>query len=216
MDTIEETLQKTLETLSSTKALRTTAQPFDEKRKRTWLDRWLKLEARHPKLIELEGVVFEFCRDYAKRPGKGRRLLITGENGSGKTHTAKAISRWASRLAIDLPWMMGDMGPRLARSEFINWPMHIRSLYGHFDRKVTDDDVDLLVVDDVGAEHDPSKFAAGELYLVLEQREYNWLVMTSNIPWDNWRDRFDQRTASRLMRNFTLVSLDGVPDFKSL
>lgn len=159
--------------------------------------------------------MFEFCRDYSRKPSRGRRLMIYGGNGSGKTHAAKAIYRWASRMAIELPWVHGEMGDRLATAKLVNWPMFIRSLYGHFDQATELDDADLLILDDVGAEHDPSRFAASELYLQIEKREHKWTVLTTNISPDSWRDRFDQRTASRLLRNFTAVSLEDVPDYNA-
>lgn len=164
----------------------------------------------------LQRDVYNFCADYAKCPSEGYRLMIYGQNGCGKTHTARAIARWASLAAINLPLVSGDEGQRLATSEFFNWPKVVSDLKrGSWE--IVDDmmPVNMLVLDDIGAEHDPSQMAVEKLYLLLERRVNMWTVVTTNYVPDAWESRFERRIASRLMRNFKHIALDEVPDYNA-
>ena len=73
----------------------------------------------------------------------------------------------------------------------------------------------LLVIDDIGAEYDPSKIATEKLYLLLEHRERKWMVLTTNVPPEKWEEKFERRISSRLLRNSHIVALDKVPDYNS-
>lgn len=212
---IEAIMNRIRETWESTRTQPTTQQPQRHCNREVWLAKWVGLKVTHLKLSRLETGIFEFCRDYAKSPARGRRMLIHGPNGCGKTHAAKAISRWASRVAIELPLAMGDMGARLAESVYWNWPAFVRSLYGKWDRTNELVEKELVILDDIGAEHDPSKFGSAELYFILESRERKWTVLTTNVHPNEWAKKFDQRIASRFLRNCTVVDLEGVPDFRT-
>lgn len=215
---LEIMVEKVLEIAVSAPALQ--AKPrlpmsCDESKKRRWLEKWIRMQANHPQLRSLENSLWAFCKDYAKQPNRGRRLLIFGNNGCGKSHSAKAVYRWASRLAIDLPLCVGDDGIRLSTAEYVHWQSFIKHMMAtkQWDASEALKDPDLLVLDDIGSEHDPSGFAKSELSLVLEQRETSWMIMTTNFGPDAWDDRFDRRIASRFLRNCDIVDLSRVPDW---
>lgn len=223
-ETLEETCQRILATLESSKAQRTTPPPplakSNDKTRRAWLDSWLKIKANHPQLIELEKKVHRYCADYAKRPGGtcGRRLLIYGENGTGKSHAAKAIAAWAQRVAINLPLVHGEVGMRLAECQYFKWPVVVKNLYaGNWYVLEEMTRASMLILDDVGAEHEnQSKIGVQNLYMILERMEKSWMVITTNIGPADWEAKFERRISSRFMRNTDLVPLDQVPDYNSL
>lgn len=145
-------------------------------------------------------------------------MVIYGPNGVGKSHTAKAVSRWAKRTAIELPLVVGDDGsPKLSECHYVFWPSLCQQVKNDQEWSAFEDLIkcELLVLDDIGAEHDPSKWAAGQLYLILERREYRWTMITTNYGPDAWESKFDKRIASRFLRNSTLVSLEEAPDFNN-
>ena len=74
-------------------------------------------------------------------------------------------------------------------------------------------DLALLVLDDIGAEHDPSGIGKEKLYYLLERRECKFTVLTTNVPPSQWELKFERRIASRFLRNCTVIDLSDVPDY---
>jgi DNA replication protein DnaC len=185
--------------------------------KQAWLDKWLRLNPHHPLLARLQNEVWSFCANYAKRPSSGYRMIISGENGTGKSHSAKAIHNWASRLAMRIPLVISDDGEmRLADTMFVHWPTTVdRFKEGNWYLVQEMMPVSLLVIDDIGAEHDPSRAGMEKLYLILERRVAKWTVITTNVPPESWESKFERRIASRFLRNARHVSLADVPDYNS-
>ena len=65
----------------------------------------------------------------------------------------------------------------------------------------------LLIIDDVGAEHDPSRNGTDKLCQVLSRREKRFTLLTTNIKPEAWAERFDVRIADRLLRNSVVLNL---------
>lgn len=219
---VEATLRKILETLESSKAPPTTPKPegasSNANAKRRWLDKWLRLNTKkHPQLLELEDAIYQFCSGYAKNPTTGYRLVIFGENGVGKSHAARAVHHWAKSIALHIPLVVGEeLNATTARSELHNWAQLmnlVRAGQWEFIEQLIP--LNLLVLDDVGAEHDPSKFGSEKLYLLLERRVNRWTIITTNIHQSEWENKMDRRIASRLFRNCQHVCLDSVPDYNT-
>lgn len=214
---LRELLPPTLAMLESPSGPQTTEKLPDEKRKRTWLDKWLRLRSHHPQLRELENEVYRFCVAFGKHPGRGYRLIIHGENGTGKSHSARAICRWAQLLATRLPIVATSNWFGSPKSHCVLWPEICTELKeGRWTLLNDLVGTNLLCLDDVGAEHDTTGFAKEKLCWLLERREFMWTVLTTNIKPEEWSLRFERRIASRLIRNSRIVSLDQVPDFSSL
>lgn len=162
--------------------------------------------------------VYEFCKAYSKRPSVGNRLIISGPNGVGKTHCAKAIHKWAQRISLQLPLVHipnvdGD-DIQLATAQYLFWP----GVVDGFKRDEWDIVEEackqsLVVLDDVGAEHDPSGIGREKLYYMLERRAQMWTVITTNVPPNQWDTRFESRIASRFLRNCVVVDLADVQDY---
>lgn len=71
----------------------------------------------------------------------------------------------------------------------------------------------LVIIDDMGAEHDPSGIGREKLFFMLERRAKQWTVMTTNVPPEQWETKFERRIASRFLRNCQAVDLSQVPDY---
>lgn len=214
-------LPKILEIAGSASARPTTPPPnpdsnVNSKKKRVWLDKWLNLTQTHPDLSRLEDAVYTFTAGFAKTPGRGQLMVIWGENGCGKTRTAKAIIRWANSVALLLPMVNSDLGFRRVNALFAHWPRVVDGFKKQqFD--ITEElmKTDLAALDDIGAEHDPSGFGREQLYLVLSRRETLWTVVTTNLVPSQW-DTMERRITSRLFRNAVHVDLSRVPDFSTV
>lgn len=120
-------------------------------------------------------------------------------------------------MAINLPLVMGESGEiRLSDAMFFNWPRVVdRFKNGEWDIIEEMFECSLLVLDDLGAEHDPSRVSVQKLYQILERREYKWTLFTTNIGPTGWEHKFDRRIASRFLRNSRHVSLEDVPDYNT-
>ncbi len=215
------TPKKILETLELSVAPPTTPQPSQDssvnvKKRSDWLSKWLNLTITHPQIQILQAEVFRLASEYARRPTRGRTVVIFGENGCGKTRTAKSVARWASSIAVKLPLVDDDVGMRLARCEYDHWPSVVDGFHKkQFSRPDDLRDCELMILDDIGAEHDPSSFAKEQLYLLLTRREFRWNIFTTNFPPSSWEQKFERRIASRLFRNATHIDMSQVPDFST-
>lgn len=70
----------------------------------------------------------------------------------------------------------------------------------------------LLVIDDIGAAHDPSKFGVSKLLEIMQRREFMWTVFTSNMTMEQIAT-LDTRIASRFLRNGCKVIEMPIQDF---
>lgn len=215
---------KTLETMESQPLVQATencaASSYRDKMrlgqetfKRNWINKRLNLDHHHPELIHLEESVWSFCRGVAMNPKAGKRYVVFGNNGVGKSKSAKAIYRFMRDRALDLPLVDADYGLRTCDCLLVNWAETVDNF------KAGDWSIDhlieatVLVLDDIGAEHDPSKVGVEKLYLILERREHKWTWITTNIIGDAWEERFERRISDRLNRNSFLVDLTKVPSY---
>lgn len=124
-------------------------------------------------------------------------LVLTGEVGSGKTHTAVAVARalflagrtvecWATVDLLDA--LRPDGGVELDQLA----------------------DVDVLVLDDLGAER-PSEWVAERLYALVNRR---WLyerptIVTTNLVLGELATGLGARAASRLLHDALILHLQG-------
>ena len=198
--------------------LRQTSEPslIDTKKrvKPEWLKKWLRLENRHPRIQKVEKEVGEFCRDVWESPGHGRLLVLYGDNGTGKTHCAKAVHRWIGHVGHTKQWVEQTGVISSLKSLMWFWPEFLDALKnGQWDITADCLATPVLILDEVGGDHDPSKVGADKLCQILSRRENRWTLLTTNVKPEAWAERFDERIASRLARNSRIVNLEGVPDF---
>lgn len=190
--------------------------------KKTWCENWLQLNvAHHPDLQKLERAVTKFCLNIWVNPKRGWLLVIHGENGTGKTHCAKAVHRWIQSTGHANQYIraikQADEHRTYLRSYFWSWPELIDHLKnGGWDIISDLLEVPVLIIDELGGEHDPSRVGVDKLCQVLSHRERMFTLVTTNIQPEAWEKTFDRRIASRFGRNAITVDLSNVPDFATL
>ena len=165
-------------------------------------------------LKRLEVETGRFCFDAWRSPQRGRLLVLAGPNGTGKTRCAEAVRRWLELVGHAKQFVKRP--GHISHLDCCCWPWP--KLLDHFKNGGWDvlDDLfaaTVLIIDDLGAEHDPSGIGVDKLCQVLSRREEMWTLITTNISPAKWSEKFDKRVASRLFRNSTLVDLSTVPDF---
>lgn len=105
----------------------------------------------------------------------------------------------------------------LAWTQYAHWPSVIDEFQKTQDIAVIEElnICSVAIIDDIGAEHDPSGFGREQLYLILSRREFRWNVISTNFPPEEWHNKFERRIASRLFRNAEHIDLSDVPDFST-
>lgn len=139
--------------------------------------------------------IIAVCRNCAKDT---HDLVLSGPSGCGKTHLAVGIMR-----AMVQDGSLGYAGGRfITASELL---MEIRGTYNG-DKWVNESDlvecfgnVDLLVLDDLGAEK-ATEWAIATLYLIIDRRyrEMKPTIVTTNLSVDDIATYLSPRIASRL------------------
>jgi DNA replication protein DnaC len=142
--------------------------------------------------------------------------VLIGENGSGKTHIARHVRAWASAVTLMLPPVDAAVGVKMPDVCMVSWPAVVDG-FKQREFSVMEDllDCSLCILDDIGAEHDPSGFGKEQLCLLLSRREFRWTLITTNIQPGAWPTVFERRIASRLVRGAEHVDLSKVPDYAS-
>lgn len=177
-----------------------------------WQKRNIGLEAYHPKVQKLADAAQEMAERWFSRDRKQSNLVIVGDPGCGKTHVARKLVQWArghsgavltTHRLSEVPSVM-----------FKAWPEIVSSFKEGFYGVVEDMiEADLLAIDDLGAEHDPSRNAADKLCQILSRREKKWTILTTNLQPSSWSERLDQRIGDRLFRNSMVVDMTGCPSY---
>ncbi len=159
----------------------------------------------------LQEKVKSLCMAYArnfnlKNGQQPKNLLIFGETGIGKSHLSISILKVVmekeySGLFISLPLLL----------------TLIKNTYSKYDdsgltavdilNKMKD--IDLLVIDDMGAEagsnHDIQK-----IFELLDSRLGKPTIFTTNLKHDQFTEVFGKRNTSRILKNTFILKLDGI------
>lgn len=179
-----------------------------------WIKQRLGLSPYHPDVKKLENAVWQFCVGFAQNPSFGKRMVIYGNNGNGKSKCCKSVRRWIQDRAIDLPLALHDDQAALPTCFYCHWPAQLDRLKNTQDWDIDPlIEADLLLLDDLGAEHDPSRVGLEKIYLILEERERRWTIITTNSPPEFWEEKFERRVADRLFRNCEHVDLSQLPSY---
>lgn len=180
--------------------------------KNIWARKWIGLDCHNELVDEMCSRVADFCARWFRNDPKLSLLLICGNPNCGKSHTAKKVNTWA-RFASNLAWTSGKwQNPPSVL--FCLWPEITDDFkqgnYGFVDDMV---EADLLIIDDIGAEHDPSKSATNKLCQILSRREKKFTLITTNIKPEYWTSSFDSRITDRFLRNSDVVMLFDLPSY---
>jgi DNA replication protein DnaC len=165
------------------------------------------LEARIPKryrdvafdrfpVTEIESTVVDevrrFCHDIEANLDAGRGLWLEGDPGTGKTTLAMLVSKSAiearrTTAIYSLPRLMGVLRESIDSED---------GLLTLLDRLAT---VDLLHLDDLGAEH-RTDWVLEQLYSIVNTRyeEQRSIILTTNSTEEELAEQLGARTVSRL------------------
>lgn len=145
-----------------------------------------------PQLMRLVECCARFCLRL-KHKMKPSWLALLGPCGVGKTHCARYAWSFAARL---MEWHTTKYSPK-----HIYWPEFIEDLREGLTNGLYRDmrTWPVLFLDDIGAERDPSGFAAEKLNTTLGCRVGKWTIITSNKSLEDLAT-VDARIADRIIR----------------
>lgn len=137
-----------------------------------------------------------------------KNLLLTGGFGVGKSHLSKVLTDGVLEKGFTAIFISV---PKLLR--------RIRSTYNQ-DSKVKEDDildvlekVDVLVLDDIGAEKQ-SEWASEKLFDVIDSRQGMHTIYTTNYEPNDLMDLLGERNFSRVVNeDTTVIEIDG-PNYR--
>jgi DNA replication protein DnaC len=204
---IEQSIHRTIETLAS-ESPQAKLENSSPTKSSAWQQKWISLDLVSEPVARMSNEAERFCaRWYHNRPHPSM-LVLSGPSGVGKTHTAKKIYQFA-RCAAFSAMEDGMWGFSVPSVLFVRWP-EVADGFKEGNYGVIQDSLDasLLIIDDVGAEHDPSRNAADKLCQILSRREQMFTVITTNIEPMMWSEKFDMRIADRLLRNSVIVDIN--------
>jgi len=135
-----------------------------------------------------------------------KNIIITGNNGTGKTHL---IVAFAHKLIIEAAMPI----------KFINSAelfFEIKKTFQNDTETTADDLINLysgypiLIIDDLGAER-ISEWVREVLYLIINRRYENVVptLITTNYSTKGLYDNFDKKIASRLLADAIIVKMTG-------
>lgn len=168
----------------------------------SWQAKWLKMDCHHPSIQSMADDVEDFCGRFFRGRFEKTLLVLCGRTGTGKTHVAKQVVKWADHVAREAydqgNWPRGEIPGRF----YVSWPLVV-SQFMEKEFGVMDDLIHsaLVVLDDLGAENDPFSIGKDKLCQILTSRENKFTIVTTNIMPESWDERFDARISDRLLRN---------------
>lgn len=148
-------------------------------------------------LIEMKRAANAFTRGIFNG-GRKRWLSLVGSSGTGKTMLADQIA--------DMSRDKLGLHPRLCCGVIrAYWPSFIEELRDRkFHRMTEAADANLLLLDEVVIEHDPSGYAKDKLCDLLSRRVGKWTILTSNLSLARLGE-LDTRIPSRMVRDGSKV-----------
>lgn len=133
-------------------------------------------------------------------------LSFCGQSGTGKTFLGRDCLNYARAL-------MGYHKSLKDGCMFFAWPDVIFDLReGKYFLEDDFKDCNCAMLDDIGADRDPTGFAADTLYRFLNRRGGKWTIITSNLKLEKLGE-IDTRIASRLIRDLNVCVNCNTIDF---
>ncbi|MBP9989276.1 MAG: ATP-binding protein [Ruminococcus sp.] len=147
--------------------------------------------------------VLEYCKAYADDFHKhSPSLLLYGMTGLGKTHLSLAIAGKAVEKGFGVIYMSAqNLFNQLEKDKF-----------GKSDSNTEEAvlNCDLLIIDDLGTEFS-TQFTVAALYNIINSRELENkpTIISTNLSQDELSKHYNERIASRILSNFTMLYFDG-------
>jgi DNA replication protein DnaC len=147
----------------------------------------------------------KYAANFAKMKKEGIGLLIYGDPGNGKTYVSSCIAN--ELISNSIPVICISINVLLDRIKqtFNTWGKEgeetiLRSL----------SNADLLIIDDLGTEQNKD-WPKTTVYNILDSRYRNGLpiIVTTNFPLEELKEKYHERTYDRLLEMCTPVRNDG-------
>ncbi|MGN1089144.1 MAG: ATP-binding protein, partial [Huintestinicola sp.] len=150
----------------------------------------------------------DFCIRYAESFGKNSKsILLLGKTGVGKTHLSMAIAKEAASAGFDV--IYGSVVNFLRKIE--------NEHFGRTSSEEKDGDTlellcscDLLVLDDLGAEHH-TPFYESTLYNIINTRINTGrsVIISANLSLNELQSRYNERIISRIAGCYEMLYCVG-------
>lgn len=159
------------------------------------------LENYEPTSQELAAAKEQITEYINQYDGK-KNLLLHGNYGTGKSHLSVAVTK--------------ELMQRGYECLFLSLPKLLTKIKETYnDTAITEDEllkaiqrVDLLVLDDIGAEHH-TQWANTKLFEILDDRSGKSTIYTTNLNSKELRAQINERNFSRMMENTDIVTMNG-------
>ncbi len=186
-----------------------------------WQAKWLRLEITHPDVQKLADGAASFASAWFWNEPRNRWRVVMGAVGTAKTHTAKALARWANLVALhawEKSWhkVEADSLPSILYRDWVHYAspeVCSSDDFAEFVREVQG--ASLVFLDDIGIETDQYRtgIPAQRLCQILNLCEGKFLWLTTNVRPNEWVRKWDQRVEDRLLTAETI--LVNSPSYRS-
>jgi DNA replication protein DnaC len=179
-----------------------------------WQRKHLGLYVTHPTVQEAASACSNLARMIAKLDTFKPLVVLAGNPGCGKTALLKRMATWARSQSFSIMEEIWKYRRGPLTSLRVSWP-EVCDDFKAGEYGVIRDlmETDFALIDDIGAEHDPSRNGVDKLCQIFSRRENKWTLVTTNIEPSAWGTRFDARIEDRLLRRSTVVDMFQVPSF---
>ena len=151
-------------------------------------------------------IALEYIEKFEEMKKKNQGMLIYGDPGNGKTYFSACIGNALMQKSIPVI-AVGAIG----LTERISQSKRTWGEEGVFTVLNNLENADLLIIDDLGTEED-NKWTRAMIYQVIEKRNSSKLpvIITTNISINELKNRYSDRTYSRLMEMCSFIRNTGV------
>lgn len=166
---------------------------------------------------------YETMKQYANDILNGQvfNILLFGPPGVGKSHLSYSLLYYVNEKTKDLACLFVDLDEMLRRiRDSFNNPESIYTEH-YFTNLLSE--VDLLVIDDLGAEtgnettdKQASDFTGRILRAVTNARQDKVTIITTNLPGSKLQQIYDHKTLSRLSKKRRAVVFKETTDKRSI
>lgn len=134
-------------------------------------------------------------------------LSFLGTSGSGKTYLARKVWKWFQGSTLFRADVDEKEDEIIYPGSWVNWPKLAGELLGNSGYTRLDEiqSEKLIVIDEIGADRDPSGHVRDCLARVLTGRVNKWTVITSNKSLGEIQRDIDTRISSRMLRDGSVV-----------
>ncbi|MER2172031.1 MAG: ATP-binding protein [Psychrobacillus psychrodurans] len=158
-------------------------------------------------LHEAKGTITNFVNEF--NPKDGKNLLLVGSYGTGKSHLSYAaakrlIEKGHSALFLSVPKLLTKIketynaGSKFSENDLLEFVAM----------------VDLLVLDDLGAEYTnakngPDNWTWTKLFEVIDSRAGKHTIYTTNLSSTDLESKVNARNFSRIMDDTEVIQMNG-------